>query len=75
MQKKLLKHIYLNCKKIFYNHCEGYEHAPFPEDFDTLQFELVMNQAIKRSERYKKMKASGKSNEEIEKAFKTKSKN
>ena len=31
-----------------------------------------MNQAIKRSERYKKMKASGKSNEEIEKAFKTK---
>ena len=59
-------------QKDFYNHWEGYEHAPFPEDFDTLQFELVMNQAIKRSERYKKMKASGKSNEEIEKAFKTK---
>ena len=56
----------------FYNHWKGYEHAPFPEDFDTLQFELVMNQAIKRSERYKKMKASGKSNEEIEKVFKTK---
>ena len=59
-------------QKDFYNHWKGYEHAPFPEDFDTLQFELVMNQAIKRSERYKKMKASGKSNEEIEKAFKTK---
>ena len=62
-------------QKDFYNHWKGYEHAPFPEDFDTLQFELVMNQAIKRSERYKKMKASGKSNEEIEKAFKTKVKN
>ena len=59
-------------QKDFYNHWKGYKHAPFPEDFDTLQFELVMNQAIKRSERYKKMKASGKSNEEIEKAFKTK---
>ncbi len=59
-------------QKDFYNHWKGYEHAPFPEDFDTLQFELVMNQAIKRSERYKKLKASGKSNEEIEKAFKTK---
>ncbi len=59
-------------QKDFYNHWKGYEHAPFPEDFDTLQFELVMNQAIKRSERYKKMKASGNSNEEIEKAFKTK---
>ena len=59
-------------QKDFYNHWKGYEHAPFPEDFDTLQFELVMNQAIKRSERYKKMKASAKSNEEIEKAFKTK---
>ena len=59
-------------QKDFYNHWKGYEHAPFPEDFDTLQFELVMNQAIKRSERYKKMKASGKSNEEIETAFKTK---
>ena len=59
-------------QKDFYNHWKGYEHAPFPEDFDTLQFELVMNQAIKRSERYKKMKASGKSNEEIEKVFKTK---
>ena len=56
----------------FYDHWKGYEHAPFPEDFDTLQYELVMNQAIKRSERFKKMKASGKSNEEIEKAFKTK---
>ena len=41
-------------QKDFYNHWKGYEHAPFPEDFDTLQFELVMNQAIKRSERYKK---------------------
>ncbi len=59
-------------QKDFYNHWKGYDHAPFPEDFDTLQFEMVMNQAIKRSERYKKMKASGKSNEEIEKAFKTK---
>ncbi len=56
----------------FYRHWDGYDHAPFPEDMDSLQIERVMELAIKRSVRYKRMKEQKKSKEEIEKKFNTK---
>ena len=56
----------------FYRHWDGYDHAPFPEDMDSLQIEQVMELAIKRSVRYKRMKEQKKSKEEIKKKFNTK---
>ena len=56
----------------FYRHWQGYEHAPFPEDMDSLQKIQVMELAIKRSVRYKRLKYQKKSDEEIEKIFNTK---
>ena len=56
----------------FYRHWDGFDHAPFPEDMDSLQIEQVMELAIKRSVRYKRMKEQKKSKEEIEKKFNTK---
>ena len=59
-------------QKDFYRHWDGYDHAPFPEEMDSLQVEQVMELAIKRSVRYKRMKDQKKSKEEIEKIFNTK---
>jgi len=59
-------------QKDFYRHWDGYDHAPFPEEMDSLQVEQVMELAIKRSVRYKRMKNQKKSKEEIEKIFNTK---
>jgi len=53
----------------FYRHWDGYSNAPFPEDFDSTQVDQVMNLAIKRSVRYKRLKSQGKSKKEIEKIF------
>ncbi len=58
----------------FYRHWDGYPNAPFPEDMDSLMVDQVMNLAIKRSVRYKRLKAQNKSKEEIEKIFETKTK-
>ena len=59
-------------QKDFYKHWEGYEHAPFPEDMDSMQKIQVMELAIKRSVRYKRLKYQKKSDEEIDKIFNTK---
>ena len=53
----------------FYRHWDGYTNAPFPEDFDSTQVDQVMDMAIKRSVRYKRLKSQGKSKEEIDKIF------
>ena len=53
----------------FFRHWDGYTNAPFPEDFDSTQVNQVMNLAIKRSVRYKRLKSQGKSKEEIDKIF------
>ena len=43
----------------FYRHWRGYTNAPFPEDFEKEQIDEILNQAIKRSERYIKLKKTG----------------
>jgi len=58
--------------KDFYKHWRGYAKAPFPKDFEWEQINAIIDQAMRRSERYVKLKKAGKSLEEIEKIFKTK---
>ena len=41
---------------IFIDIERGYTNAPFPEDFEKEQIDEILNQAIKRSERYIKLK-------------------
>jgi penicillin-binding protein 1A len=59
----------------FFEHWKGYTHAPF--DFDgekpevDAQVKKVMMQAVRRSERYRKLKKSGIAMDSIMKSFKT----
>ena len=59
-------------QKDFYKHWKGYTKAPFPKDFEQEQIDMIMEQAMKRSERYRKLKLAGKSKKEIKKAFRKK---
>ena len=53
----------------FYNHWEGYTNAPFPKDFEPEQIDAIIDQAMKRSVRYKRLKSQGKKTDEIRKIF------
>tara|TARA_Y100000739_G_scaffold216272_1_gene211607 strand:- start:2890 stop:5451 length:2562 start_codon:yes stop_codon:yes gene_type:complete len=59
-------------QKEFNHEWEGVPNAPFPEDFSEEQKNDIINQAIKRSERYKKLKKRGKNDKEIKEVFNTK---
>ena len=56
-------------QKDFYKHWKGYSKAPFPKDFEQEQIDMIIEQAMRRSERYRKLKVSGKSKKEIKKIF------
>ena len=56
-------------QKDFNNHWKGYSNAPFPKDFDKEQITAILEQAMKRSERYRKMKIAKATDNEIKKAF------
>ena len=56
-------------QKTFYDHWKGYTNAPFPKEFEKEQIDEIIFQAIRRSERYKKLKNVGKSEKEIIKSF------
>ena len=56
-------------QKDFYTHWKGYTKAPFPKDFDWEQINMIIDQAMKRSDRYIKLKKSGKKESEIKKIF------
>ena len=56
-------------QKDFYKHWKGYSNAPFPKDFEKKQINKIIEQAIKRSERYRKLKNSKKTQTEINKIF------
>ena len=59
-------------QKDFDKHWKGYSKAPFPKDFEWEQINEIIDQGMRRSERYRKLKKSGKSENEIKKVFKTK---
>ena len=56
----------------FFKHWKGYTNAPFPEDFDKDQIYSILEQAMKRTDRYKKLKSRNASKKEIYSAFRTK---
>ena len=59
-------------QKVFYNHWEGYTNAPFPEDFEPEQIDEIIDMAMRRSVRYKRLKSQGKTIDQIRKIFNTK---
>ena len=59
-------------QKDFYRHWEGYTNAPFPEDFEPEQIEEIIDQAMRRSVRHKRLKGQGKTKGEIKNIFNTK---
>lgn len=58
-------------QKQFFDHWKGRKNAPF-YGITEAKADLIINQAVKRSERYRKLKKSGASPEEIEKSFDSK---
>ena len=59
-------------QKDFYRHWEGHTNAPFPEDFEPEQIEEIIDQAMRRSVRHKRLKGQGKTKGEIKNIFNTK---
>jgi penicillin-binding protein 1A len=59
-------------QKDFNNHWKGYTKAPYPDDFEWEQIDEIIDQGMRRSERYRKLKKAGKSKNEIKSIFKKK---
>jgi len=59
-------------QKDFFTHWKGYTKAPYPDDFEWEQIDAIIDQGMKRSERYRKLKKAGKSQNEIKSIFKKK---
>ena len=56
-------------QKDFYKHWDGQPNAPFPEDFEPEQIELLLSQSMKRSDRYKRLKSYGVDKDKIKQIF------
>ena len=56
----------------FFNHWKGYTNAPFPKEFDNNQIQNIIEQGVKRSDRYKKLKNKNVSKQKINSIFRTK---
>ena len=56
-------------QKDFYTHWKGRAKAPYPNDFKWEKINAIIDQGMKRSERYLKLKKEGKSLEEIKAIF------
>lgn len=56
-------------QKDFYKHWDGQPNAPFPEDFEPEQIELLLSQSMKRSDRYKRLKSYGVDEDKIKEIF------
>ncbi len=59
-------------QKDFNTHWMGYTKAPYPDDFEWEQIDEIIDQGMRRSERYRKLKEAGKSENEIKSIFKKK---
>ena len=59
-------------QKDFNNHWKGYTKAPYPDDFEWEQIDEIIDQGMRRSERYRKLRKAGKSKNEIKSIFKKK---
>jgi penicillin-binding protein 1A len=70
-EEAVREHLELDLQPAFFQHWEGYEFAPFDfeEEEAEEQVENIMRLAMKRSERYRKMRNSGYSQDEIFESF------
>ena len=59
-------------QKDFNNHWKGYTKAPYPDDFEWEQIDEIIDQGMRRSERYRKLKKEGKSKNQIKSIFQKK---
>jgi len=59
-------------QKDFNTHWKGYTKAPYPDDFEWEQINEIIDQGMRRSERYRKLKKADKSIKEIKSIFKKK---
>ncbi len=74
-EEAVREHLSQDLQPAFYKHWEGYTYAPFafkgkPEQIKE-QVDKLMKQAMRRSERYRKLKKAGASNDSIIKSFNT----
>ncbi len=58
-------------QELFFKECKTKRNAPFAWNVNKEEIAKIMKTAMKRSERFKKMKASGASESEIQKSFET----
>jgi penicillin-binding protein 1A len=72
-EKAVYDHMALDLQPSFEKHWKGYTYAPFVFEKTEIkdQVKKVMNQGIRRSERYRLLKLRGASNDSIKKAFNT----
>ena len=70
-EQALKEHI-SSLQKDFYKHWKGYSKAPFPKDMEWEQINAIIDQGMRRSERYRKLKKAEKSETEIRAVFKKK---
>lgn len=70
-EEAVREHLELDLQPAFYQHWDGYDHAPFDfeEEEAEEQVENIMKLAMKRSERYRKMSNAGFSKEDIFASF------
>ncbi len=70
-EQAIREHLEFDLQPAFYKHWEGYTHAPFDFEEDVVeeQVEKIMTQAMKRSERFRKMRNSGISDDSIFRSF------
>jgi len=61
-------------QKDFDHHWSGYTNAPYPEEFTDSLINVILDQAMRRSERYRKLKKAGKKEKEIKRIFNIKTK-
>lgn len=58
-------------QKRFFNEKKKSKTAPFSRDLKQTEVDAIMNRSMRQSERYRQMKKSGQSEQEIQKAFNT----
>lgn len=72
-EQAVREHLGLDLQPAFHKHWKGYPNAPFvfpPQDMRT-EVDKIMQQAIRRSDRYRLLKTSGATADEINQSFRT----
>ncbi len=75
-EEAVREHLALDLQPSFYKHWDGYTNAPFVFDFDDEEeiepaIEKIMYQAMKRSERYRRLRNAGVDKDSIDISFNT----